>query len=103
MTTTETAVLPTADELRTRAREALHAIGVRTELGEPGQYRMSAGSPVTGDVLFSLAEATPHDVDAAITEAEQAFTVWRTTPAPVRSVLVGRLGELLVQNKTDLA
>ena len=96
-------MLPTADELRTRAREALHAIGVRTELGEPGQHGMSACSPVTGDVLFTLAEATPHDVDAAITEAEQAFTVWRTTPAPVRGALVARLGELLVQHKTDLA
>jgi aldehyde dehydrogenase (NAD+) len=29
--------------------------------------------------------------------------VWRTTPAPVRGVLVARLGELLVQHKTDLA
>ena len=103
MTTTETVVLPTADELRRRTRDALCAIGARIELGEPGQYGMPAGTPVTGDVLFTLAEATPDDVDAAITEAAQAFTVWRTTPAPVRGALGARLGEQLVQHKADLA
>ena len=33
----------------------------------------------------------------------QAFTTWRTTPAPVRGALVARLGELLVEHKADLA
>ena len=103
MTTTETAALPTADELRTRARDALRAIGARIELGEPGQYGIPASTPVTGDVLFTLAESTPDDVYATITEAAQAFTVWRTTPAPVRGALVARLGELLARHKTDLA
>jgi aldehyde dehydrogenase (NAD+) len=102
-TTTETAALPTADELRTRVRDALRTIGVRTELGEPGQHGMPARTPLTGDVLFTLAEATPDDADAAITEAAQAFTVWRTTPAPVRGALVARLGELLAVHKADLA
>jgi aldehyde dehydrogenase (NAD+) len=102
-TSTETAALPTADELRTRARDALRTIGVRTELGEPGQHGMPARTPLTGDVLFTLAEAIPDDVDAAITEAAQAFTVWRTTPAPVRGALVARLGELLAIHKADLA
>jgi aldehyde dehydrogenase (NAD+) len=102
-TSTETAALPTADELRTRARDALRTIGVRTELGEPGQHGMPARTPLTGDVLFTLAEAIPDDADAAITEAAQAFTVWRTTPAPVRGALVARLGELLAIHKADLA
>jgi aldehyde dehydrogenase (NAD+) len=103
MTTTETAALPTADELRTRARNALRAIGARTELGEAGKPGMPAGTPVTGDILFRLAESAPEDADAAITEAAQAFMVWRTTPAPVRGALVARLGELLVQHKAELA
>jgi aldehyde dehydrogenase (NAD+) len=103
MTTTETGALPTADELRIRVRDALRTIGVRTELGEPGQRGMPARTPVTGDVLFTIAEATPDDADAGITEAAQAFTVWRTTPAPVRGALVARLGELLAVHKVDLA
>jgi aldehyde dehydrogenase (NAD+) len=103
MTTTETAPLPTADELRSRARDALHATGVRAELGEPGSHGLPASTPITGDVLFTIPESTPEQADAAISEAAQAFTTWRTTPAPVRGALVARLGELLIEHKADLA
>ena len=64
---------------------------------------MHASTPITGDVLFTVAETTPEQADAAIAEAAQAFTTWRTTPAPVRGALVARLGELLVEHKDDLA
>jgi aldehyde dehydrogenase (NAD+) len=103
MTTTETAPLPTTDDLRAKVRDALHAVGDRTELGEPGAHGMPASTPITGDVLFTLPETTPEEADAAIAEAAQAFTTWRTTPAPGRGALVARLGELLVEHKADLA
>jgi aldehyde dehydrogenase (NAD+) len=103
MSTTATAALPTADALRKRARDALRAIGCRAEFSGPGQPGLQAGTPVTGHVLFSLAGATAAHADDAITEAAQAFTVWRTTPAPVRGALVTRLGELLARHKSDLA
>ena len=35
MTSVQTSQLPTADELRTRARDALQAVGSRVELAEP--------------------------------------------------------------------
>jgi aldehyde dehydrogenase (NAD+) len=103
MTTTETAPLPTTDDLRTKVRDALHAIGARAELGEPGAHGLHASTPITGDVLFTLPETTPEQAEAAIAEAAQAFTTWRTTPAPARGALVARLGELLVEHKADLA
>jgi aldehyde dehydrogenase (NAD+) len=103
MTTTETAPLSTTDDLRTKVRDALHAIGARAELGEPGAHGLHASTPITGDVLFTLPETTPEQADAAIAEAAQAFTTWRTTPAPARGALVARLGELLVEHKADLA
>jgi aldehyde dehydrogenase (NAD+) len=103
MTTTETAPLPTTDDLRTKVRGALHAIGDRTELGDPGAHGMLASTPITGDVLFTLPETTPEQADAAIAEAAQAVTTGRTTPAPARGALVARLGELLVEHKADLA
>jgi aldehyde dehydrogenase (NAD+) len=103
MTTTETAPLPTTDDLRTKVRDALHAIGDRTELGEPGAHGLPASTPITGEVLFTLPETTPEQADAAIAEAAQAFTTWRTTPAPARGALVARLSELLVEHKADLA
>src|SRR3954467_7044421 len=103
MTSVQISQLPTADDLRAQARDALQAIGSRVELGEPGAHGVHASTPVTGDVLFTVAETTPEQADAAIAEAAQAFTTWRTTPAPVRGALVARLGELLVEHRDDLA
>ncbi len=103
MTTVQTSKLPTAEDLRSQVRDALSAVGSRAELGEPGGHGLQASTPITGDVLFTVAETTPDQADAAIAEAAQAFTTWRTTPAPVRGALVARLGELLVEHKADLA
>lgn len=98
-------VLPTADELRTRAQNALRWIGadvvLSTGAGEGGG--VTVRTPITGDTLFTLAASSTEDVDNAITEAAQAFSQWRTTPAPVRGALVARLGELLTEHKKDLA
>ena len=113
MTTMQKSQLPTADALRTRVREALTAVGSPAELGEPGGHgagrpatsssRLQASTPITGDVLFTITETSLEQADAAIAEAAQAFTTWRTTPAPVRGALVARLGELLVEHKADVA
>jgi aldehyde dehydrogenase (NAD+) len=94
---------PTADDLRTRARRALDAIGCKLALGGPGEHGLPASTPVTGDVLFTVEETTPQQVERTIADAAQAFSSWRTTPAPVRGALVGRLGELLALHKHDLA
>ncbi|MFI5509527.1 aldehyde dehydrogenase family protein [Mycobacterium sp. NPDC051804] len=103
MTTMQKSQLPTADALRARAREALTAVGSPVELGEPSGNGLHASTPITGDVLFTVAETSPQQADAAIAEAAQAFTSWRTTPAPVRGALVARLSELLVEHKADVA
>ncbi|WP_458319750.1 L-piperidine-6-carboxylate dehydrogenase [Mycolicibacterium brisbanense] len=105
MTTTERTQLPTADALRRQVREAFESIGATVALGPPGAHPagVPASTPITGDVLFTVAEHTPEQVDAAIAEAAQAFSTWRTTPAPIRGALVARLGELLVEHKATLA
>ena len=133
MTTVETSKLPTADDLRGRARDALTAVGSPASLGQPGGPGagapatsspgagapatsspgagapatsgpgLQASTPITGDVLFTVTETTTEQADAAIAQAAQAFTTWRTTPAPVRGALVARLGELLVEHQADLA
>ncbi|WP_131816317.1 aldehyde dehydrogenase family protein, partial [Mycolicibacterium porcinum] len=105
MTTTERTDLPTAEELRRRVRHALTAVGATSELGEPTSPGpgLHASTPISGDVLFTLPEDSLEHVDAAIAAAAQAFSTWRTTPAPVRGALVARLGELLVEHKADLA
>jgi aldehyde dehydrogenase (NAD+) len=95
--------LPTADELRDRARTALKAVGSAIELGAPGGHGLQASTPITGDVLFTFAETTTREADEAIADAARAFAAWRVTPGPVRGALVARLGELLVEHKADLA
>ena len=98
-------VLPSAEELRTRAQNALRWIGADVELStESGEHGgVAVRTPITGDTLFTLPASSTEDVDNAITEAAQAFSQWRTTPAPVRGALVARLGELLTEHKKDLA
>ncbi|CQD05470.1 NAD-dependent aldehyde dehydrogenase [Mycolicibacterium conceptionense] len=105
MTTTERTDLPTAEELRRRVRQALTAVGATPALAEPSAPGpgLHASTPISGDVLFTLPEDSLEHVDAVITDAAQAFSSWRTTPAPVRGALVARLGELLVEHKADLA
>jgi aldehyde dehydrogenase (NAD+) len=100
--TSQPTSLPTADELRDRARAALKAVGSAIELGEPGGHGLQASTPLTGDVLFTIAETTSREADDAIADATKAFAAWRVTPAPVRGALVARLGELLVEHKADL-
>ncbi|WP_299566239.1 aldehyde dehydrogenase family protein [uncultured Mycolicibacterium sp.] len=94
--------LPSTEALRTRAREALHRLGVRTEPQAPGGG-IAARTPITGAELFPLREHSADDLDTAIAAAAQAFSTWRSTPAPVRGRLVARLGELLVAHRQDLA
>nr|WP_090345785.1 aldehyde dehydrogenase family protein [Mycolicibacterium malmesburyense]CRL78372.1 NAD-dependent aldehyde dehydrogenase [Mycolicibacterium malmesburyense] len=103
MTTMATPTLPTVEDLRTRAIDALRAVGFDGDLGAPGEHGLQAGTPITGEVLFTVPETTAEGAEREIAEAAQAFTAWRITPAPVRGALVGRLGELLVAHKADLA
>ena len=103
MTVMHTNALPTAADLRDRVRVALQAIGADARLEAPNQPGLPAGSPISGNVLFTVPEHTAADTEEAITAAAAAFLDWRTTPAPVRGALVARLGELLAEHKTDLA
>lgn len=102
-TSTPAAALPTADELRDRVRAALGAIGARCDLREPGTSALPARTPITDDMLFSIDETTAAQAQEAIAAAATAFADWRVTPAPVRGALVARLGELLIEHKSDLA
>ena len=95
--------LTTTDELRDRARHALRAIGADVKLGEPDEHGLPASTPITGEVLFTVAHTTAEQADQTIADAAQAFSAWRSTPAPVRGALVARLGELLTAHKGDLA
>jgi aldehyde dehydrogenase (NAD+) len=95
--------VPTAEELRDRVSRTLEAVGATLMLAEPGQAGLPVRTPVTGDVLFTIAPSTPAEADQTISAGAQVFSTWRATPAPVRGALVARLGELLTTHQADLA
>jgi aldehyde dehydrogenase (NAD+) len=86
--------------VRAEAREVLARLGVEASvLGGGG---LGARSPITGETLADLREATPEDARAAIDRAHAAFLQWRAVPAPRRGELVRLFGEELRAAKTDL-
>ena len=79
------------------ARQLLAALGV-TVAGD-----MASRSPIDGQVIGSVAAASPADVEAACARAQQAFLAWRLVPAPRRGELVRLIGEELRAAKEPLA
>jgi aldehyde dehydrogenase (NAD+) len=83
------------------AAEVLERLGVEARLWTGGAR--PARSPVTGETLAEVHDASPEAVAAAIEAAHQAFLAWREVPAPRRGELVRLLGEELRAAKPDLA
>ncbi len=86
---------------RTEAAEVLSRLGVAPSLWQGGGRTVR--SPVTGEALGEVHDATPAQVDRAVAAAHDAFLAWRLVPAPRRGELVRLLGEALRAAKTDLA
>ncbi|GAB4068909.1 aldehyde dehydrogenase family protein [Ancylobacter sonchi] len=80
--------------------DLLGSLGVDPALWQDGGRAVR--SPVTGEVVAHVAEASPADVGAAVERAVAAFHAWRTVPAPRRGELVRLLGEELRAHKVAL-
>jgi len=83
------------------AAELLAALGVPPRLHVGGARTVR--SPVTGDPIGGVHDASPAEVQVAVERAHRAFLAWRNTPAPRRGELVRLFGEELRAAKTDLA
>jgi alpha-ketoglutaric semialdehyde dehydrogenase len=55
------------------------------------------------DLVGRFPDSGPIDIQEAVRSARAAFPRWARTPAPVRGDLLRRLGDLLVENKEELA
>ncbi|MEP6966525.1 MAG: aldehyde dehydrogenase family protein [Pseudomonadota bacterium] len=62
----------------------------------------AARSPITGEVMAKVRDASIDEAKAAVDAAHQAFLAWRKVPAPRRGELVRLLGEELRAAKSDL-
>ncbi|HEV2540272.1 MAG TPA: aldehyde dehydrogenase family protein [Frateuria sp.] len=59
-------------------------------------------NPATGDVLGSVHASSKADYETIVKRAQEAFKVWRTTPAPKRGEAVRLCGEALRKHKDAL-
>ena len=59
-------------------------------------------SPIDGSRLGSASMDSTSDVDVKIENAERAFQIWRSVPAPRRGELIRLFGEELRQSKEVL-
>ena len=63
----------------------------------------TVSDPATGQPFCSVSDSTPDDASRAVDAAYSAFTQWRTVSAPERARLLKRWGDLIIENRQDLA
>jgi len=73
------------------------------QLGVASSGSLVSHSPIDGQPIGSVEEATADEVSAACERAHSAFLAWRTIPAPRRGELVRLVGEELGGAKGPLA
>ncbi len=74
----------------------------RNGLVQKSKGDIAVETPIDGSILSYVDCHKKEEVAKAIESAQQAFIVWRKTPAPVRGELVRILGEELRSAKDDL-
>jgi aldehyde dehydrogenase (NAD+) len=62
----------------------------------------SSVSPIDGEVIARVTNATSEDYEAVINTAENAFSTWKSVPAPKRGEVVRQIGLALRESKDDL-
>jgi alpha-ketoglutaric semialdehyde dehydrogenase len=60
-------------------------------------------SPATGELIGVFPRSGAQDVDRAVAAAKAAYEKWRLVPAPRRGEILFRFGQLLIEQKDELA
>lgn len=68
-----------------------------------GKSTFQTINPATEELLAEIAQAEVSDVEAAVGAASEAFKSWRLVPAPLRGELLFKIGDILKQQKEELA
>ncbi len=64
--------------------------------------QLDSFSPINGELIASVTQATEAEYDQTMAAAQRAFENWRTVPAPKRGEVVRQLGNALREHKADL-
>jgi aldehyde dehydrogenase (NAD+) len=67
-----------------------------------GAGTLSPVNPATGEVIATVQATSAADYETIVQRAQEAFAVWRTTPAPRRGEAVRLCGEALRKHKDAL-
>lgn len=59
-------------------------------------------SPIDGEVIAKVNNATAEDYEEVMKKAEEAFSKWKSVPAPLRGEVVRQIGLALRESKEDL-
>ncbi len=59
-------------------------------------------SPIDGKKIAEVKNATLDDYEMVVKKAQEAFLIWRKTPAPVRGEIVRQIGNALREKKDEL-
>ena len=62
----------------------------------------SSVSPINGEVIAKITNANAEEYESVISKAEEAFSVWKSVPAPQRGEVVRQIGNALREYKEDL-
>lgn len=80
--------------------ELLHTLGLSPSALSGGS--LTVHSPIDGSQIAAVHEHSVADTNQMIAHAHDAYTLWRTVPAPRRGELIRLLGEELRQHKNAL-
>ncbi len=83
-------------------RLGIEAINDGLSAGGASGPLLESRSPTTGEVLAAVRLATTEDYERCAQAATEAFTRWRTVPAPKRGEIVRQMGNALREHKDDL-
>jgi aldehyde dehydrogenase (NAD+) len=62
----------------------------------------SSVSPIDGEVIAQVTNATALEYESVLQKAGKAFNTWKSVPAPKRGEVVRQIGEALRESKEDL-
>lgn len=97
--------------MKTDMKETLKKLGIQdvnpgictgTAWPETSGERLISYSPVDGEPIAEIRQATKADYDKAVQAATEAFKSWRLVPAPKRGEIVRQIGLELRKNKEPL-
>ena len=60
-------------------------------------------NPAIGEVYQQIPDSNSRDIDTAVLKAQEAFKSWKDTPLEERSQVLRRIGELILENREELA